>query len=145
MILAARNGYTEIASLLLSQPTIDINSKNILDYNHSFYSNVKFLMKFWFLIIFGIWKESIYKTAIDYANENNYLEIVELLSNWSRQVKNEGDSKFNEEWCILTSASINLINKNFNIKIFFVFLNIILIYYGFGLVKMMIVIGHYLD
>ena len=78
-------------------------------------------MKFWFLIIFGIWKESIYKTAIDYANENNYLEIVELLSNWSRQVKNEGDSKFNEEWCILTSASINLINKNFNIKIFFVF------------------------
>ena len=80
LICSAANGHTEIVNYLLSQPNIDINCKNILIQKHSFYSNLIFLMKFQFLIIFGIWKEIIYKTAIDYAKERNRPEIVELLS-----------------------------------------------------------------
>ena len=50
-------------------------------------------MKFQFLIIFGISKESIYKTAIDMAKENDHPEIVELLSQRMKKKKNEDDSK----------------------------------------------------
>ena len=38
------------------------------------------MIKIQFRIICGISKESIYKTAIDMAKENDHPEIVELLS-----------------------------------------------------------------
>ena len=54
LICAAYHGHTEIVDHLLLQPKIDINCKNILIQKHSCNSNLIFLMKFQFLIIFEI-------------------------------------------------------------------------------------------
>ena len=55
-------------------------------------------MIFKFIIIYGISKKSIFKTAIDYAKENKYQEIVELLSKGPKQVKDSNEiNKIKEE------------------------------------------------
>ena len=81
MFYAACEGHMEIVKLLLSQPNIDINCKNILIQNHLFYSCQIVLMIFKFIIIFGISIERIYNTAIDCAKAKNHQKIVELLVN----------------------------------------------------------------
>ena len=45
------------------------------------------LLIIWSILIFQ--KENIYKTAIDYAKEKNKDEVVEILSNRLKQLKQE--------------------------------------------------------
>ena len=53
-MIAAFHGRTKIVELLLSQPNIDINFKEILTLEYLLYLNLIFIVEFQFTIIFEI-------------------------------------------------------------------------------------------
>ena len=78
LIYAAYNGHTEIVQLLLSNPNIDINCKNVLIWKHLYHSNLIFL---WYSSFYHFWN-LIWKfnyTPLIVASSIGYTEIVKLL------------------------------------------------------------------
>ena len=74
-------GRTEIVQLLLSQPGIDIDTKDdIWKLQHSYHFKWISLSDFYYDSVFKIHKWLIYQTAIEHAERKKHKEIVELLS-----------------------------------------------------------------
>lgn len=82
MHFACDNGHFEIVKLLLEQPDIDINNKNILFLTNLLYFFFVFMNFVLFLLISNeIYYKSFHQTPLHFAAQNNHYDIVELLIN----------------------------------------------------------------